>query len=92
MLSGDISTFEVCCAVACVAWPLNDESLEQDLRTFTAVADEIEDLPTDETRKLWSLEPLKLKDSEAHDYERRVREGVQEACQRLKAVLESELC
>jgi len=92
MLTGDISTFEGCCAVACVAWPLNDESLEQDLGIFTAVADEVEDFPTGETRNLWSPEALKRKDAEAEDYERRVKGTVQDACQRLKAALEAELC
>jgi hypothetical protein len=90
VLSGHISTFAGCSAIAGVAFPLDEPELNLILRTFEVVAGETDEFPTGETRKLWHPELLKAKDAEATDYENRIRSEVQNACRQLKECLEAE--
>jgi hypothetical protein len=45
--------------------------------------------PAGEARFLWAPEALKIADAQAQDYERRVRNEVENACLLLKKLLES---
>ena len=91
MLSGRITPLEGCSAVASVAWPIDDPALEQNLRTFQAVAGEAGEFPTGEVRQLWSPEALAREDAKAADYSRRIAESVRRACIELEARLKAEL-
>jgi hypothetical protein len=91
MLSGEISTFDGCSAVASVGWPLVGDELAEDLCVLEAVADEMDVFPHGEARKFWAPKALELKDAEAAEYERRINGMVQNACQALKTRLEREL-
>lgn len=88
ILSGTIGILDGCAAIASVAFPLNEPELDEALRFFVIVAGETEEFPSGETRRLWAAEALKSKDTEASDYERRVRSDVNDACDRLKQLLE----
>ena len=91
MVSGNIGTFEGCSAVAAVGYPLDEPELDEILSTFRGVASETDELPTCETRHLWSPEALRIKDAEAAEYEHRVRSIVQSACQQLERYFTAEL-
>jgi hypothetical protein len=91
MVSGYIGTFEGCSAVAAVGYPLDEPELDEILRVFRGVASETDELPTGETRHLWSPEALRIKDGEAAEYEQRVRRIVQNACHQLESYLRTEL-
>jgi hypothetical protein len=91
MRAGQIGTLEGCCGVAAVAWPLNEPELDEILRTFEAVASEVDEFPTGGARDLWSPEALRIKDAEATEYELRVRNTVQNACSLLQERLETKL-
>ncbi len=89
ILSGTIGILDGCAAIASVAFPLNEPELNDALRFFAIVAGEADEFPSGETRRLWAPEALKAKDKEAGDYERRVRSDVNDACRRLKQLLEA---
>jgi hypothetical protein len=91
MCAGQIGMLEGCCGVAAVAWPSNEPELGEILRTFEAVASEVDEFPTGETRELWSPEALRIKDAEAAEFEFRGRDTVQNACGLLPERLEAEL-
>lgn len=55
--------------------------------TFVAVASEVDDLPVGSERKYWAADVLQAKDIAAKEYEKRVKDAVTDALQRLLAVL-----
>jgi hypothetical protein len=59
--------------MAAVSFPLDERELADILCTFDVVAGEVDDLPTVDTRHLWSAEALKEKDLEAAEYEQRMK-------------------
>jgi hypothetical protein len=91
MLSGQIGILEGCSAVAAVGWPLNEPTLDDILRTFEGVATERDEFPNATSRHLWEQEALKVEDAKTADYERRIRDSVQNACVRLEGYLQSQL-
>jgi hypothetical protein len=90
ILAGEVSTVDGSFAIANVAFELPEPELTEVVRTFEIVAGECDEFPTGETRFLWAPEALKIVDAQAQDYERRVRNEVQNACLLLKNLLEAE--
>lgn len=85
--AGHIGLLDGCSAKAATAFPLNDEGpLEDLLRGFVAVSDEMDEYPVG-TRELWAAEALEAKDAELREYEQRVRRGVLADCARMEALL-----
>ena len=89
--SHKIKTFDGCQAIASVSFPLDEGELVDILRTFDAVASEVAEMPTGDTRYLWVDEALKKKDLEAAEYERRIRSEVETACRLLQERLIDQL-
>jgi len=67
MLADQIGIREGGCGVTAVAaWPLREPELGETMRTFKGVASEVDEFPSgDDTRELWLLEVLRIKDAEA---------------------------
>lgn len=90
--AGTIPLLEGCIAISALGWPLNTAGpMEECLRLFYGVASQVDDMPTGEARKLWSVAALAEKDSEMLEFEKRVRDAVLGACGPTETTLLAEL-
>ena len=84
ILSQTIDVVEGCSILAFLADGLKCEPCEDAFRTFLAVADQMDEMPHGEVRKLWDAKALIQKDAEASAYVARILPEVLDACRSLE--------
>jgi len=70
---------------------LKQPELESALRSFVAVASEVDDLPIGSERELWNPDALAIQDRKLADYESCIREQTIAECRAVEALLVADL-
>lgn len=81
MVAGELDLLEGCREIVALrSGLLEPELYDPDLLAMVGVESELDDMPTEATRKLWAPEALTVKDQEKARYLGQVRDSLLQSC------------
>lgn len=92
MSAGSIDVLKGSILIASIAGLLRtDPELTYFMNTFIGISSEIDDLPTNSTRHLWSADALEIKDTERAFYRDQIKDDTKNECLSLIDILTKQL-